>query len=151
MSKRRMRKRRPQAPRERGTFTRLLLIYQNIRKISTVQCAAQAALHTIKTQHTAAPSAANEATPEIIAEHIELLRDVCVLGAVEAVPMHVAHEISGSNDKVERRAAAMPPIEANLSTSSTSLLPRRSYQPRDRSNRLLGPRATAQAQPYAIV
>jgi hypothetical protein len=73
------------------------LIYRDIRKICTVERPAQAALYTIKAQHTATPRAANEATPEIIAECIELLGNVCVLQTVEAVPMRVAHELPGSN------------------------------------------------------
>jgi hypothetical protein len=103
MSERRVRGRCRQSSRERRTFACLLLIYRNLRKVPPVQRSAQATLHTIKTQHTAAPSAANEATPEVIAEHIELLGGVCVLGTVETVPMRVAHEMPGSNDEVERR------------------------------------------------
>jgi hypothetical protein len=84
-------RRRCQSPRERRTFARLLLIYRNIRKISPVQCPAQAALNAIEAQHTPTRGAANEATPEIIAECIELFGDIGVLRAVEAVPMRVAH------------------------------------------------------------
>jgi hypothetical protein len=68
-----------------------LFIYRNVGKIAAVQRPTQAALHTIQAQHTPARRPANEATPEIIAECIELLRNVCVLGTVEAVPMRVAH------------------------------------------------------------
>ena len=94
-------------------------------QISAVQRSAQAALRTIKTQHTAMPSTANEATPEIIAEHIEPLTDVCVLGAIETVLMCVAHEIPGSNDEVERRGFASPANQADLSQSSTPSLAHR--------------------------
>ena len=41
---------------------RLSFIYRNIRKISTVQRSAQAALRTVKAQHTATPRAANPTT-----------------------------------------------------------------------------------------
>jgi hypothetical protein len=92
MSVRRVWRRRRQSPRKRRKFTRLLLIYGNICKIATMQRSTQAAFDTIKTQHTAARRAANEATPEIIVERIELLGNVCVLQTIEAVPMCVADE-----------------------------------------------------------
>ena len=108
----------------------LLLIHRNLCKIPNVQRSAQAALYTIKTQHTATPSAANEATPEVIAEHIELLGGICVLGAVETVPMRVAHEMPGSNDEVERRGNAPKTDGASLFQSSTLSLAHRRRGPR---------------------
>jgi hypothetical protein len=42
------------------------------------------------------------------------------------------------NVRVERAAASLTPIEADLSRTATSLCPHRNYRPRVRSNALLG-------------